>query len=432
MNILIGKIGKSILFDKSKWGIIGGDEMPSVFYINLAKRYPQHKFYLIGRSDLTQYRKNNISTKLSSLFDEDDDDKDIKIPNNIIDFWKNYSKEEGKKQLLKYHPEVAGTDEEDCSSLLRFFWFRNEIENSKINYDAGILIMGPHGSSNVPKRIKKVNSEEFTNPIIMNFNYSAPIVHALNVTQVPYFYINEDPRYVPCTARDLFNVEKFSFTQTKRPFSSNGRIKNYEDQSRSYTNIESFYGMPETIFFMNRKKPNLSKYKKDKMFIMALNPGGKRYDIVKDWILKYTKDSLKIYGKWPEQATKEHPDVFKYKAISEFGDDIYRYKYTMILGINNKNFITRKFWTMLYYGIIPFFHSDYDNDKLLPVPDYIRCKTPIDMWNKVKELESNPELYKKIFDELQLLVDDNFYTGNHIYDNVNKSMKKYIGFDLDE
>ena len=41
MNIAIGKFGRSIYFDKSRWGIIGGDETPPIFYTKLAKTYPQ-------------------------------------------------------------------------------------------------------------------------------------------------------------------------------------------------------------------------------------------------------------------------------------------------------------------------------------------------------------------------------------------------------
>ena len=57
MNIMIGKYGKSCLFNEKSWGIIGGDEAPSTFFIKLAQAYPQHKFYMVGRSDLKQFRK---------------------------------------------------------------------------------------------------------------------------------------------------------------------------------------------------------------------------------------------------------------------------------------------------------------------------------------------------------------------------------------
>ncbi len=54
------------------------------------------------------------------------------------------------------------------------------------------------------------------------------------------------------------------------------------------------------------------------------------------------------------------------------------------------------------------------------------------MWDKVKKLESDPELYKEIYDALQNEVSDVFYKGDHIYNKVNESMKHYMGFDLDE
>ena len=72
MNIMIGKYGKSCLFNEKSWGIIGGDEAPSTFFIKLAQAYPQHKFYMVGRSDLKQFRKVQRS-KLSAFIKKDEE-----------------------------------------------------------------------------------------------------------------------------------------------------------------------------------------------------------------------------------------------------------------------------------------------------------------------------------------------------------------------
>ena len=57
MNILIGKFGRSIFFDKKSWSIYAGDDEAPILYTELAKRYPQHTFYLIGKSDIYKIKR---------------------------------------------------------------------------------------------------------------------------------------------------------------------------------------------------------------------------------------------------------------------------------------------------------------------------------------------------------------------------------------
>ena len=47
MNVAIGKIGKSILFDTTKWGAHGGDIDAPVFYENLFHKNPDVNFYIV-------------------------------------------------------------------------------------------------------------------------------------------------------------------------------------------------------------------------------------------------------------------------------------------------------------------------------------------------------------------------------------------------
>ena len=51
MNVAIGKIGKSILFDSTKWGAHGGDIDAPVYYENLFHNNPTYNFYIVGASD---------------------------------------------------------------------------------------------------------------------------------------------------------------------------------------------------------------------------------------------------------------------------------------------------------------------------------------------------------------------------------------------
>jgi len=63
VNIVIGKIGRSIYFNETGRSMTAGDEEAPMMYTMLAERHPEHNFYLIGRSDLTRIRqKENTDT----------------------------------------------------------------------------------------------------------------------------------------------------------------------------------------------------------------------------------------------------------------------------------------------------------------------------------------------------------------------------------
>ena len=59
---VIGKIGKSIKFNPSTWGAIGGDNEAPTLYLKLAELNPDDTFIMIGKSDL--YKMRGLPTNL--------------------------------------------------------------------------------------------------------------------------------------------------------------------------------------------------------------------------------------------------------------------------------------------------------------------------------------------------------------------------------
>ncbi len=51
MKIGVGKIGKSVLFDSSRWGAVGGDNEAPILFEHLIRNNPQHEFVLVCPSD---------------------------------------------------------------------------------------------------------------------------------------------------------------------------------------------------------------------------------------------------------------------------------------------------------------------------------------------------------------------------------------------
>ena len=425
MNIMIGKYGKSCLFNEKSWGIIGGDEAPSTFFIKLAQAYPQHKFYMVGRSDLKQFRKVQRS-KLSAFIKKDEECgvNRLKIPDNIIDVW------QFKPDNVEFYK--SGEKEAFKTKKMPHEWIAEWFGENNIKLDAGIIFSGPLGSSTLPNKIVGFrNPNAFCSPIEMLVTYGAPIVHTLNVTDVPHILLCEDPRYIPLSNRDTFNVEKGVLSQCNEIVDT-WRIKNYEDQVRIEHKVPYKYSRIETIFLMREKKVDFRNIEKKNKMLMTINGGGKiRSTMIKEWILDKVPD-CKIYGSWDDEWYEKYPKNFFKVAIRDMEPIMWDTKYTLIAPMMNTKFVTQKFWKMIYYGIIPFFHAQYDTDKILPVPNFLRCKSPDDLYKKIERLENNPDEYKLLLNELYNILDDGYFNGKMVLDEVNKGLKEFIGFDLNK
>ena len=384
MNIVCGKMGKSILFDQKKWRLVGGDEAGYYIYIQLAKSYPEHNFYFIGKSDITAYR--NRCEK---------DGIECELPENIIDMFEGYV---AKENVDKSH-----------------FWLMEKWNKLGLKADVGLIMQGPTGCSNLPNAIYKLNSKkEYAKTLDVFRNYAACIIHFLNMTNVPHFHIGEDPRYAPLHTRDLYNTESFVLAQYNKLYKRKA-VRGYDELSAKTDMIKVpyYYAGVETFFLMGKEKRDFRKMEKKNLFLMALNEGGKRGENIEKWLLKFS-DKIKIYGKWKvDEVFKKYPDNFYEIKIDDAEEDFWDTKYTLILPML-PDWCTQKFWKTIHYGIIPFFERKYDTQKHYDIPKILRVKSPKDMWEKIKFFEENPDEKYKILDHLYNMLDDKYYNGEFL------------------
>ena len=87
--------------------------------------------------------------------------------------------------------------------------------------------------------------------------------------------------------------------------------------------------------------------------------------------------------------------------------------------------VTSKYAEMLHYGIIPFLHPSYDTQYyVFPENHFIRCSSPAELQKKIKFLEDNPDIYKKLFYSLQeKYIKDSYYTGEFINNKIWEAYK---------
>jgi hypothetical protein len=153
---------------------------------------------------------------------------------------------------------------------------------------------------------------------------------------------------------------------------------------------------------------------------------------MREWFIDRGRTDIKVYGVWSEDFTKAYPDMFEEKRISDAHDQFLRTKYTIIPPPHKPtgNFVTQKFWKMVQYGIVPFFHPKYDTDKLFPVPSILRINSPEQMYERMTYLDNNPDEYQKIKDFMWSLLPDELFNGDFIYGQIQKQLRNHVGFGL--
>lgn len=401
MKIAIGKFGRSLFFDKEYLKTLNGDLAPMITYRILAKKYPQHTFYLIGASDLYKSAKNDHLRKQND------------IPSNIVDVF-----QEAKRMNL------------DAPIYERLVTY---IRDKNITFDYGIFFQGPDFPISIPVQgIKCLEIQK---------NYCATLINVIDNFKFPYIIVNEDPRYVPICTMDLVNDESCVLSMIDGQFPVK-RIVTYDDvKSRRDHVLDYVYTGIERISIYNLKKHDFRNHqdfvisdnklafakvsnhycKKDKIF-MACNYSDNKFKEVKKFVLDTFPDTI-VYGKgYPENKIKGIEHNFVNKPMSQLQDKLWNSKYTFIPSFlkDLPQFVTIKFWEMCTYGILSFVNKNgYDIDCLQPIPDFFRVESPQEFKEKIDLLENDSDLYQKYINQIYDLLDDSYFDGRFI-ENVFK------------
>jgi len=408
MNIAIGKSGRSCYFNEKKWSIYAGDDSPKIIYFEIAKQNPQHTFYLIGASDFTKYKEEGGEA-----------------PPNIIDVW-GPAKAEAKDKGLKFD----------------YLWqvLEHYVIEHNLKFDFGLIMQGPDMNVTIEgKGIKCLrDTTRDIKPLCMGAGYIAPIQNIINIQKFPWYIINEDPRYVPIGNRDIINDEEEVLSQINCECKVK-RITDYGEKAIIHREhiIKYRYAGIERMFLNALKKIDFTNpdniivndkvYKKNRKFIIAVNGGADRLKFIEDWVIKPEPSQI-IYGKWPKDDVAKYPNNFEEKGIINMQDEMWESMFTFIPCFQKRmsNFVTQKFWKMLYYGIIPFIDKNsYDTDRLLPIPDFFRVDSPTEMWEKINKLYNNKEKYTQCLKYFYSLLEDKYFNGEYIGEVFNPIIKKY-------
>ena len=410
MKIGIGKIGKSVLFNSNNWGAVGGDNEAPILFEHLITQNPEHTFVMLGASDFDRL----------SLAEQ----QRINVHGNFINAFSGFSdwRKNQWNPSESFHPS---NDRQD-------FMEQKIINNPKFKIDTGVFICGQVATTNVSGWARKqTDFSQLANPLDAQRKYAGPTIFYLNhYKDVPWLMLLNDPRPYPGKMRDLMNPPKKIYSQFNQKCLHINSIK-YDDPTREETEIDQLYKGIETTFLIGKKRGesiqeapntldgffgdqvNSVKTEKDINFMIVCNEGKpSRYPDLKKYILDHV-ENVDIYGQWNPDTIGEDKRFKGPKKFNDLMQMLPRVKYTFCIPIK-KGWVTAKFWEMSHYGIIPFLHPTYDEQKHLDVPDFIRVKDSKDLFDKIQFLESHPKAYKELRDLLDNMLKDEYYDGSYM------------------
>lgn len=404
-NIAIGKFGKSMLFDSSKWSSIGGDSEASLIYLTLAKKNPQNTYYIIGKSDWSR-----MPIEYRSQY------------SNVVDVWSWYDKERWpcKPSNFEFNPVVS--------------YVYDILKEKNIEIDYGLIMSGPMSGANSSAQMRHADDKKFYTPLMMFQNYVGPIVFYLNKTNLQWGSISIDIRYFPLKARDLYNRPLFSISQYNKT-EDRWHIKSYDDDLTYVTEKEMcFYSGIETNCLIGKKKFDLNSIEKEKTQRIAVlaneayeKSKGCRNDLILEYILNnFPEDkTIAIYGKWSDEWYKKDQRFLGPIKIEEIEDFFRKVRYTF-LSPGAPHWVTQKFWEMINVGCIPFLSPVYDDQKCIKCPKFLRVNSPKEFKERIDYLDRKPEVRKKILEFLHSMLLDSYYDGSFVCEIVNNAIDQYI------
>ena len=387
MNILISKTEVcNFLTCSDRLKCYGGFDVAALTFLTMARAYPQHNFYFIGPNNIEM-----LQDKPKNLIDID---TPIKIASKEL------------KSKEKYEVAVDYCKQFKFDFMICWYCRFTPI----VEYKYGYL-----SNKGTPRIIRECEKQ-------VSYILAAPKAY-----NIPVYYIMDDVTEFNKIPRDM-PAPAAVWTQC------NGTITYSHYNSISeivHVTAPIKYKPIEKLWLMGKTKIDWRNTEKSNEFIITCNSTNDgsldRLNYIDNWILKNFKD-VTVYGRWESPHnlvdainSRGIADRFAKKGICEMEDLMFNTKYTLVIPLSKKypDFVTQKMFSMLYYGIIPFWcKNDYDcsNSKYNMFPDYIKVESPSELLYKINELNNNEDMYKSLKNDLYDLLDDRYFDDRIVHD----------------
>lgn len=390
MNILISKLDIA-RFTKcpDKMKTYGGFDVAALMLLNIVKEYPQHTFYYIGSNDISEFEN-----KPSNLIDIETPIKDINRK---------------CKGLEKYEVAINYCKDNDLTFDFALYWYCRFTNLAK--YKDGYI-----SAKGTPRKLRQCE-KGLSHIMAVPKEFNIPVYYMIDdvteLKQIPYDMDKPAAIWTQCNGTTTYQ----HYTSPDNPV-------------REKIQFPISYKPIERLWLLGKNKVDWRGYNKTNEFIVTCNaPSDQTLDkffYIKKWVLDVF-DNATIYGRWTctkamatEISKNNAAHRFVERGMCEMEDLMFNTKYTIVIPPSKKypEFVTQKVYSMLYYGIIPFWCKyDYDKDNLYnEFPDFIKVETPEELIEKINYLNNNPEEYKKLLYQLYNLLEDKYFDNRIIHE----------------
>lgn len=302
---------------------------------------------------------------------------------------------------------------------------------------------------NIPNFLPQLRDpEKLTSALNMTVRYSGPIIHWLNMSDIPWYMIATDPRYCKdkFKRRDMANMPKTILAQYNSTAAITSMDEYKEGATETEKNVDVVYtGIEKTNLINEPVIPPDNNDRPNKFAVVAMQSSyGKnnikdyRYDILRKWVFdKDTNQETEVYGKWAELFTSRYPQFKGFLPAHEIDKKFEETRYTLVIPIR-PDWVTSKYAEMLRVGVVPFLHPHYDTQfNVIPKDHYIRVKSPEDFYKKMEYLDANPDKRIQLVKSLQLKLLKGVRKGEFLVNLINENNEKYgvdvnIPYEFDE
>lgn len=273
----------------------------------------------------------------------------------------------------------------------------------------------------------------------MTLYYASEIVYYLNMTNMKWWLLATDPRYVKPSMRyrDItnlpqkvlgqqdFDIEWFGVKELKRDAS-------IENDDYMIRNIVSRYSGIEKMNLIDGgvlDPETTNKPHKFTIVSMQLSaPTSKedlRFNILKEYILDRDPDgSARIFGKWSDYFKGSYPQFKGYIATEDLDKTFAETRYTLVLP-TAAGWVTSKYAEMLQLGVLPFLHPDYDCQyHIVPKDHPMRVKDADDFYKKMEYFDANPDKRIKFIKSMQQQLIGDAFSGKFMIDLINTNLEE--------
>lgn len=412
-NILIGKIGKAVKFTNNKIEKGGGNEM--MLFSTMARMHPDWNFWIVGPNELDKIDKQMYNTM---------------FPDGNV------------KSLYAAHDGIRQDKFEPILDNMKKLGIYDKL-------DCAIFLSGLTGNTNCPDFLCKPDGQKYKQ-LCAHMNYAGPYIYTLNMTNVPFFCLAEDARYITINGQDLCNRERLVLSQWNGEVTSRHHILSLDDLvTQKPTKHKVVYADIEKIPLLGVSpdwkehidiEKKITAPVKDRFIVLSngcgtakINQAGNnssRLPVYKKWVYEATKgteyEGAIVYGSWDEEIYEQYPWIVK-KFIVDMDEEISKCKYTLVYS-QVRGFVTAKAYEMITLGIIPFIHPDYDPERLLGLPEFLFVNSPEEMIKKMRKLDSDDEMYVKALKKCMDVIKPEWLDGSYLVNGIFRKISENLGW----